>query len=239
MNSYGLPKHPTSLKLTWLICFGSLVLSFPLYSYLVFGLWLDRGETADLFAIHVTLAYWIGILAPLLPLPGLRQWSRFEKLQAICLTFLIVSYSTHMSWELLWLIFHNAIAAAKDEMWAYAWWAYIDGGDIRYYQPTANFLMIEVLSVCNGLIGVSGLILLWRSQFRSLPGVLLCMSTAVTHTVLTWYYYGTEVLTGFASVNTTSAIDFWVKFVLLNGPWLVFPWLVLLWGYQLLKRLKY
>jgi hypothetical protein len=62
------------------------------------------------------------------------------------------------------------------------------------------------------------------------------MSTAVTHTVLTWYYYGTEILTGFESVNTASFVDFWVKFILLNGPWLVFPWLVLIWGWLLLRR---
>jgi hypothetical protein len=234
MNSTISP--PASLKLTWLLCFGGLVLAFPFYSYLVFGAGQDRNDTADLFAIHVTLAYWIGILAPLLPLHSLKHWTRFNKLHTICLTFMLVSYLTHLSWELLWLIFHEAIASAKDEMWAYAWWAYIDGGDLRYYQPKPSFLMIEVLSVCNGLVGMTGLILLWRSGYRHLAGTLMCMSTAVTHTVLTWYYYGTEILTGFESVNTASVVDLWVKFVLLNGPWLVFPWLVLYWGYQLLKQ---
>lgn len=235
-NSKHLPKHPGSLKLVWLLSFGSLILAFPFYSYLVFGAGWDRRSTADIFAIHVTLAYWIGILAPALPLPGLQSWTRFQKLQAISLTFVIVSYSTHLSWELLWLIFHNAIAGSREQMWAYAWWAYIDGGDLRYYQPQTSFLMIEVLSVCNGLIGMSGLILLWRSAFNSLPGILLCMSTAVTHTVLTWYYYGTEILSGLHNVNTASVIDLWIKFVLLNGPWLVFPWLVLAWGYLLLNK---
>jgi hypothetical protein len=37
-------------------------------------------------------------------------------------------------------------------------------------------------------------------------------------------------------VNTTSFMDLGVKFVLLNGPWLIVPWLVLAWGYQLLQR---
>lgn len=228
-------KYPASVKLIWLLCFGSLILAFPLYSYLVFGAGHDRRETADIFAIHVTLAYWIGFLAPLLPLPGLQSWSRFRKLQAICVTFLLVSYCTHLSWELLWLIFHQAIADARDQMWAYAWWAYIDGGDMRYYQPQTSFLMIETLSVCNGIIGMSGLALLWRSHYHSLAGTLLCMSTAVTHTVLTWYYYGTEILGGFPHVNTAGFIDLWIKFILLNGPWLVFPWLVLAWGYRMLN----
>jgi hypothetical protein len=95
--------------------------------------------------------------------------------------------------------------------------------------------MIEVLSVINGCIGLTGLVLLYRSKFRDFRGTLLVMSTAVTHTVLTWYYYGTEILSGFPSVNTTSFMDLGVKFIALNGPWLIVPWLVLAWGYQLLQ----
>ncbi|MGJ8686271.1 MAG: hypothetical protein ACSHWQ_02245 [Spongiibacteraceae bacterium] len=229
-------KVPVALWSVWFLCFGGLVAAFPLYAYLVFGLGYDRDTTADIFAIHVTMAYWVGILAPLLPLQGLGAWSRFQRLQSICVVFMIVSYATHLSWELLWLVFHDSIANARNEMWAYAWWAYIDGGDTRYYKPEANFFMIEILSVINGLVGFTGLMMLWRSKFASTLGALLCMSTAVTHTVLTWYYYGTEFLTGFESVNTASFIDLWVKFVLLNGPWLLFPWLVLIWGYQLLMN---
>ncbi len=229
-------NKPIDLWLIWLLCFGSMIAAFPIYSYMVFGIGFDRAETANIFAIHITIAYWIGIPAAFFPLPGLRSWSPFRRLQAVCLTFMIVSYLTHLSWELGWLVLHDAISAAKDEMWAYPWWAYIDGGDIRYYNPVVNFLMIEVLSVINGSIGAAGLVLLWRSKFSNPLGTLLCMSTAVTHTVLTWYYYGTEFLTGFRSVNVESFVDLWVKFILLNGPWLVFPWFVLFWGYQLLQK---
>jgi len=235
-NNYEGFKKPIDLWLLWFLCFGGLIIAFPLYSYMVFGKGYDRVETANIFAIHVTISYWLGILAPFFPLSKLRSWSRFQRLQAVCLAFMIVSYLTHLSWELVWLILHDAISLAKNEMWAYPWWAYIDGGDIRYYKPETNFLMMEVLSVINGLIGVTGLVLLWRSKFHNPLGTLLCMSTAVTHTVLTWYYYGTEFLTGFESVNTASFVDLWIKFIFLNGPWLVFPWLVLFWGYQLLKK---
>jgi hypothetical protein len=95
--------------------------------------------------------------------------------------------------------------------------------------------MMEVLSVINGSIGLTGLWLLFRSKFEDYRGTLLCMSTGVTHTVLTWYYYGTEFMAGFESVNVNSFFDFWIKFIFLNGPWLVFPWLVLYWGNRLLR----
>jgi hypothetical protein len=229
-------SRPIDLWIVWAIAFGSLVLAFPFYSYLVFGLGHDRAATADLLSIQVTIAYWLGISAAFLPLPGLRNWSALQRIQTVCLTFMLVSYITHLSWELGWLFLHEAISNARDAMWAYPWWAYIDGGDIRYFNPETDFIMIEVLSVINGSIGLTGLYLLRRSGFRSLLGVLLCMSTAVTHTVLTWYYYGTEILSGFESVNTASFVDLWIKFILLNGPWLVFPWLVLYWGYRQLQR---
>ena len=218
----------------WLLAFGSLILAFPFYSLAVFGGDYDRKATADIFAIHVTIAYWLGMLAAFLPLPGLRKLNWFQRLHWVCLAFMLASYLTHLSWELLWLIFHKAIAHARDSLWAYPWWAYIDGGDLRYYQPKPDFLMIETISVINGCIGLSGLWLLKRSRYNDFRGTLLCMSTAVTHTILTWYYYGTEILAGLANVNSASFIDLWIKFVLLNAPWLIFPWLVLAWGNKLL-----
>ena len=219
----------------WVICFGSLALAFPFYSYLVFGLGMDRSDIANIFATQVTIAYWLGICAAFLPLPSLRNWSKLRRIHAVCLAFMLVSYITHLSWELGWLFLHEDIAQSRDTLWAYTWWAYIDGGDMRYYQPELNFIMMEVLSVINGSIGLTGLWLLFRSKFEDYRGTLLCMSTGVTHTVLTWYYYGTEFMAGFESVNVNSFFDLWIKFIFLNGPWLVFPWLVLYWGNRLLR----
>ncbi len=39
-----------------------------------------------------------------------------------------ITYITHVTWELLWLLLHDEIAAARNSAWAYVWWAYIDGG---------------------------------------------------------------------------------------------------------------
>ncbi|ODS23385.1 hypothetical protein AB835_09190 [Candidatus Endobugula sertula] len=232
-NDNGIPKD---LKCVWIISFGCLVFAFPIYSYLAFGLELDRNALADIFATHVAIAYWTGMGAAFLPLPGLKNWSKVERLKYVCLAFMLASYLTHLSWQLLWLVFHETISNSKNEIWAYAWWAYIDGGDVRYYNPEPHFLMIEILSVINGSIGLVGLYFLLKSEFKNILGILLCMSTAVTHTILTWHYYGEEMLTGFESVNISSFNDLWIKFIFLNGPWLVFPWLVLFWGYTLIQK---
>ncbi len=225
-----------SLRIVWIAAFGSLVLGFPVYTALVFAADFDRGTMADALSVQATLAYFLGIFAALLPLRALRGWSRYARLQATVLAFVLCSYLTHLSWELGWLLLHGPIAEARDSAWAYPWWGYIDGGDLRYLNPEPHFLMIEVLSVINGAVGLVGLLLLRRSRFVDYRGTLLVMSTAVTHTVLTWYYYGSEILGGFDSVNTSSFLDLGVKFVLLNAPWLIAPWLVLAWGVQTLRR---
>ncbi|MEN8183644.1 MAG: hypothetical protein ABFS46_14035 [Myxococcota bacterium] len=43
--------------------------------------------------------------------------------------------------------------------WAYPWWAYIDGGDLRYASSSSTLLMMETLSVANGAVGATGLFL--------------------------------------------------------------------------------
>ncbi|MDN4519189.1 hypothetical protein JN086_02805 [Mycolicibacterium austroafricanum] len=231
-------KLPRSrgLRIAWIVAFGSLALSFPIYSHLAFHSSVDRVVIANAMAVQVTLAYFIGIFAALLPIPSLRNWTRFQRVQGVVLPFVIASYTTHLTWELGWLIMHKAIAGARNAAWAYPWWNYIDGGDLRYLHAEPNFMMVEVLSVMNACVGITGLILLFRSKFTDYRGTLLVMTTAVTHTVLTWYYYGTEIMAGFPSVNTDSIMDLGVKFILLNGPWLIAPWFVLGWGYTMLKK---
>lgn len=231
----GVPPS-RALRACWVVGFGSLVLGFPLYTYLVFGADLSRVSMANALAVQATAAYFLGIFAAFLPIPALRAWPRYVRLQAVVLPFVICSYLTHLTWELGWLILHEPIADSHDSPWAYAWWAYIDGGDLRYLDPEPHFLMLEVLSVVNACVGVTGLILLKRSQFTDHRGTLLVMSTAVTHTALTWYYYGSEIIAGFPAVDTSSFLDLGVKFILLNSPWLIAPWLVLAWGYQTLGR---
>jgi len=152
----------------------------------------------------------------------------------VVVPYLIASVFTHLIWEGLWVLLHESISASRNAAWAYPWWGYIDGGDLRYYNPTTDFLSIEVLSVINGAIGAVGLFLLFRSKFQRPLGTMMVMAVAVAETVLTWYYYLTEILTGFENVNPTF-MDLGVKFIFLNAPWLVFPWFVLYWGYQILQ----
>lgn len=134
-----------------------------------------------------------------------------------------------------WLILHNWIGSSPDSVLAYPWWMYIDGGDGRYATSDPTLLTQEGLSVINGLIGFTGLALWWRSCGRSLAATLLLMSTAVVHLYSTVLYFGSEILDGYPNVDTGSFADMWIKFLLLNGIWLVMPWVVLWWGWNTMR----
>ena len=216
---------------------GPVALAFPVAAAAVFGFGADRDRTADLLAVIFSVGLFAGFSTSLWPLPSLRSWSRFERIQSMCLVFMVVSYLTHLTWELGWLLLHETIQESRDAAWAYAWWAYIDGGDLRYAGASSNLLMMEVLSVLNGACGAVGLYLWHRSRHRDPRGVLLCMATAVVHLYSASLYFGTEMLDGLPNVDTTSFLDSWIKFGLANAPWVVFPWFVLYWGQRTLKNL--
>jgi len=216
------------------VTLGAVALAFPVAAFAVFGLGADRNATADGLAVVYSLGIFAGITTSLWPLPGLRSWSGFQRVQSLCFVFLIVSVATHLSWELMWLLFHDAIHAARDSAWAYPWWAYIDGGDLRYAQAAPTLLAMETLSVTNGLVGATGLGLWWRSGGGDRRAVLLLMATAVVHLYSASLYFGSEILDGLPNVDTTSFLDTWIKFGLANAPWIVFPWCVLWWGQHVL-----
>jgi hypothetical protein len=225
---------PTDLWIARAATLGSVALAFPLAAWAVFGLGVDRNATADLLAVVYSTGLVLGFTTSLWPLPGLKQWTRRDRLQSLCLLFLIVSCITHLSWELVWLVAHDSIAASRDAAWAYPWWAYIDGGDMRYAVATPTLVLMEVLSVTNGLVCAVGLLLWYRSGGSDRRAVLLFMAMAVVHLYSTSLYFGSEILEGLPNVDTSSFLDTWVKFGLANISWLVFPPCVLLWGSRLL-----
>jgi hypothetical protein len=219
-----------------ILTLGPVVLAFPLGSVAVFRLGVDRTATADAIAWIYSLGLLTAFTTSFWPLASLRTWDLERRVRSAVLLFVTVSYLTHLSWELAWLCLHERIAEARDAAWAYTWWAYIDGGDRRYAVAPLELVVIEVLSVANGLVGATALVLWWRSGGGDLRAVLLVMATAVVHLYSTSYYYLSEILAGLPNVDTTSFTDTYVKFGLANAPWLTMPWLVLWWGQRVLRR---
>ena len=124
-------RHP-DLWVARGLTLGPVVLAFPVATAAVFAFGADRNHTADLLAVVYSVGLFSAFTTSLWPLPSLRSWSRFQRIQSMCLLFMVVSYATHLTWELGWLLLHDTIQASRDAAWAYPWWAYIDGGDARY-----------------------------------------------------------------------------------------------------------
>ncbi|MEE8311183.1 MAG: hypothetical protein V3R77_02925 [Candidatus Binatia bacterium] len=224
------------LILARILTLGPVVLAFPVGTVAVFTLGFDRNRTADVIAWCYSIGLFSSFTTAFWPLAGLRGWSREDRVQSAVFLFLIVSYVTHLSWELGWLVLHERMAELKDVPWAYVWWAYIDGGDMRYANGPIELVTIEILSVINGLVGVTGLVLWFRTQGRDMRAVLLLMATAVVHLYSTSFYFLTEILAGLPNVDTSNFTDTWIKFGLANAPWLTMPWVVLWWGVGVLHR---
>ena len=229
--------EPAHRDLAWsrLLTLGPVVLAIPVGSVAVFGLGGDRAVIADVIAWVYSVGLFLAFSTPFWPLPSLASWSGLRRMQSAALVFLVVSYATHLSWELGWLLFHERIAEARDAAWAYGWWAYIDGGDSRYATAPAGLLAIEILSVINGTVGVGALSLYRRSDGRDPRAILLLMGTAMVHLYSASFYYLDELLGGLPSVDTSSFTGTWIKFGLANLPWVTLPWVVLYWGQRTLR----
>ena len=206
-------------------CFGAVALAFPVSGALVFGTGLDRHQAADALAVIYCVGLILGVFASLLPLPSLRTWTRAQRIESLALVFLGMSYVTHLTWELGWLVLRDAIAASPDAPWAYAWWAYIDGGDARYAVGDALLVAMELLSVCNGTVGALALARFLRSGRTSRGARLVLGGTAVVHLYSASLYYASELLTGLPNVGD-GFISVYIKFGLANSLWVLAPFFV-------------
>jgi hypothetical protein len=227
---------PRDLILARVVTLAPVLLAFPVGIVAVFQLGADRNATADGIAWAYSVGLFTAFSTAFWPLPGLRSWTLERRALSAGFLFLVVSYSTHLSWELGWLLLHERMPDLKDVPWAYVWWAYIDGGDFRYATAPAELLSIEVLSVLNGTLGFTGVALWVRSQGRDERAVLIFMATAVVHLYSASYYFLSEAIPGFPNVDTSSFTDLYIKFGLANAPWLTMPWVVLYWGQRVLRR---
>lgn len=210
-----------------------VAVSLPAGAIARFGFDTDRGYTADVVGVVFFGAIVVFLATPWLPIGSGRVRTTFERIQSTCFLWFGLTFTIHVTWELAWLVLHDSIVSSPDAPWAYAWWMYIDGGDARYAGDDATLVTQEILSVINGVVGFTGLALWWRSKGRNPTAVLLLLATAVVHLYSAWVYFGSEALDGYPNVDTGSVADFWIKFWLLNGLWVVVPWLVLYWGWRL------
>ncbi|RMF16593.1 MAG: hypothetical protein D6761_06030 [Candidatus Dadabacteria bacterium] len=221
---------PRALRRVQLSLAGLIAVAFPVAAACVFNAGVDRRAVADMLAAVYASGIWA-----LLLVPGVVGKGQPHRLEWTVRAWVWLTSLTHLTWELGWLLLRDAIIASANSAWAYPWWAYIDGGDLRYGTTDPVLWVMELLSVCNGIVGLAGLWLWHRRPRQRREAVLLWMAQAVVHLYATSLYFGSEIVAGCPNVDTTRVFDVGVKFVLANAPWLVFPVAVLCWGRRVLR----
>lgn len=213
-----------------------IALAFPVCSILVFSFDYNRESTANGLALIYSIGLMLAIFSPLLPFKQFQQTGMFGRAQSISLFFLGLSYFTHLTWELGWLVAHQEIIANPDSPWTYTWWAYMDGGDFRYAKATPTLIAMEALSVTNGVIGAIAMWFYYRKPELKTLALLLFGLTACVHIYSASLYFLSEILDGFSNVNTESIISLYFKFGLANLPWVITPFFVFYWVFQSFMR---
>lgn len=216
-----------------IITLGVVALAIPVGAVAVFVAGVDRKIAADAIAWAYSLGFFVTLTTAWWPLGSLRSWDRERRIRSTALLFLGMSYVTHLTWELGWLLLREPLQTGRDAWWAYAWWAYIDGGDARYALAPPELVAMELLSVINGLCGLAALLRLRRAERVGAPTgppILILMGTAVVHLYSASLYYLSELFAGMPNVDTTVFTDLWIKFGLANAPWIIVPPVVLWWG---------
>jgi hypothetical protein len=196
---------------------------------------VNKSVASNFFFSVFDFVYCAVLVLPWLKLKGQEQLTHSQRLEKMCIAWIWLIVIPHITWELPWVVFYHAIMAGKGQLWAYAWWAYMDGGDLRYVTRDVNLLAMESGA---SVIGIVSAFLLYRRHVtgRFSNGQLMAlMALMIADFYPTVMYYTTEFYMGLPDVNGIAGLI--IKFIIANVFWLVMPWVVFLWaGRQLIQR---
>lgn len=203
-------------------CAAAAALGVPLAYGAVVVLGADPRTAGDAAACTQLFALTGLVAAPLIfREPGEPAFSA-GVLERICITWLLISGLTHVTWELSWCLMHSRLHdVGPEDTWAWFWWIY-GVADRRFL--TSDPFVVAREWMCALVEGPANLVLaylMWRKRALAAASLaLIVVSTMeITGTVL---YIAAEAVNGFRNINP-SFVDFWVKFVLLASFWIVVP----------------
>jgi hypothetical protein len=192
----------------------------------------DRRVASNTFYLVFFVVY-AGVLAlPWLNLAGQEGLTPEQRLGKMCVAWICLEIAAAIFWSGPWLLFPATIVAAKGQMWAYGWWAYMDGGDTRYTVTDAGLLAMENMGIVTAT--ACAIILVRRlmtGRFTDVQLVALILFQLTEFGVIATYY-----VSGF-HLNLSELGGFWgitIKYIGSNIFWLVMPCVVFYWAGQLL-----
>ena len=215
----------------------TLIASSQFGGYMVFNHDADRAQMAYLSFWAFDFAMYGMMLLPWLPLPSLKNHSAYDRLSVMVQFWVFTYIAVALTFEVPWLLLYEKIAVSRDAMWAYPFWAYIDGGDVRYLNPDLQVIYSEISACVVAFFSAIAITVWLKSGRRSAGAVCWLMFGAATHISPTIMYYTLEIVQGFPNVDLEHPGNWLAKFILSNSCWFWMPFVVWFWGVKTLRRL--
>lgn len=183
---------------------------------------IDPFIASYIMVVGVVLGFLLIIGAPWLHAGDRHDGSKQARMLDMLVLWTICSTCAQLGWELPFaLMSQQLVGVTEHDTWAWLFWAY-GIADSRYIIADPFVVVMEgFTSAVGGPLEVWTLLLVHRRELKKAALVGLCI--AATQWYGTVLYFGIEVFEGLVHINTGNFFDFWLKFLVLNGLWMVMP----------------
>lgn len=127
-------------------------------------------------------------------------------------------------WEMPWFVLKEqiyAIELTEADRWFWPWWAY-GVADTRYLKPNELAISISGMDASVALLEVFIVVMYYRG-YR----ILAAWFALIMGSCMGWgqyYFYMGEIYFHFVNIED-GWFGFWFKYMILNLPWLIFPFI--------------
>lgn len=193
--------------------------------------WIAPYPASHLMAVGVLFGLIGVVIAPWLT--GDRPLE--ARMADMLMLWTMASATAQLGWELPYVLLHSWIVGVTEaDTWAWMFWAY-GVADARYLIGDPFVVVMEGVTALLG-----GPLELWAVYAWKAGRVRAAVGAMIVIGATQWYggllYFGLEIYSGLAHINTAHPIDLWVKFVALNGLWLVMPVFQVMCGLRALEQ---
>ncbi len=186
------------------------------------------GATREVFPHDqvAVLGVLLSVYAPILVFVNNKGEKRTLEKQLIQFAFLAFFANTgyQFFWEMPWFILKEQIyagAITEADIWFWPWWAY-GVADTRYLKPNELSISISGMDGSVALLEVFCVFLYFRGYRLLVSWFALLLGSCMGWGQ--YYFYMGEIYFDFVNIED-GAFGLWVKYVILNIPWLIFPFI--------------
>lgn len=206
-----------------------LTLAFAGGAYALVALGTIPGTPIDVYSSWVILAVLFVPFMALVDGAGQKR-TRLEKWSEFGFVWLLVSGIAQTFWELPWFFLDltgvvHGITAEDGYLWA--WWVY-GGADTRYLTSNPTIAGLEFMAGFSGPFELAAWYLYkyGRDMKNKIAACWMALIIGVGLTYMTGVFFMAEWHVGWANIQQ-GATGFWLKFVGLNVPWIVAPFIAI------------